>query len=215
MLGPPVPAIDRSQWRPVVETRAASSPPRLIACRSRCSPGSLPPQLPPAYAQLSSASRWAGVKFNAVYDKPFWRDAGPERPASRTPARSRSPTTTRRRRQARRAGRLHRGRRQRTSSTLAPAPARGALECLARYFGDGRAQPTGYVDQVWARTRYTRGAYGTYNPPGVLTSLGRSPAGRWGAPLRRRGLPREWPGYMDGAIRSGERAAGEINAALG
>ena len=68
---------------------------------------------------------------------------------------------------------------------------------------------------VWATERYTRGAYGSFNPPGVLTSLGAA-TGRAGraAALRRRRTSAEWPGYMDGAIRSGERAAKEVLAAL-
>jgi monoamine oxidase len=61
---------------------------------------------------------------------------------------------------------------------------------------------------MWAREPFTRGAYGSFNPPGVLTSLqdaGATPDG----PLHFAGADSspEWPGYMDGAIRSGERVA--------
>jgi monoamine oxidase len=99
----------------------------------------------------------------------------------------------------------------------APAAARrqAALDCFARYFGPDALSPAGYVDQVWAREPYTRGAYGSFNPPGVLTSLGAAVA----APVGRlhfagADFSAEWPGYMDGAIRSGERAAAEVLARL-
>ena len=72
------------------------------------------------------------------------------------------------------------------------------------------------MELVWAAEPYTRGAYGSYNPPGVLTSIGHvagQPVG--GVHFAASELTAQWIGYMDGAIRSGERAAGEINAALG
>ena len=92
---------------------------------------------------------------------------------------------------------------------------RAALQSLARYFGDPALHPRAYVDMMWATERYTRGAYGTFNPPGVLTSLGPKtvrPVGR--LHFAGDGTSPEWPGYMDGAIRSGERAAKEVLARL-
>jgi monoamine oxidase len=88
---------------------------------------------------------------------------------------------------------------------------RAALGSLARYFGDAALHPRGYLDMVWAKERYTRGAYGTFNPPGVLTALGPQTTGPVGAlHFAGDGTSPEWPGYMDGAIRSGERAAKEV-----
>jgi monoamine oxidase len=63
--------------------------------------------------------------------------------------------------------------------------------------------------------QWSRGCYGGYTPPGVLTSYGaaiRAPHGRihWaGAETAT-----HWNGYMDGAVRSGERAAREALAEL-
>jgi monoamine oxidase len=97
----------------------------------------------------------------------------------------------------------------------AAARRKAALESFARYFGPDALSPRGYVDHVWARETYTRGAYGSFNPPGVLTALGADVAGPAGR-LHFAGadFSAEWPGYMDGAIRSGERAAAEVLAAL-
>jgi monoamine oxidase len=90
-----------------------------------------------------------------------------------------------------------------------------ALASFARYFGDAALSPRAYVDRVWAREQYTRGAYGSVNPPGVLTALGPAAAGPVGL-LHFAGADYspQWPGYMDGAIRSGERAAAEALAGL-
>jgi len=90
-----------------------------------------------------------------------------------------------------------------------------ALASLARYFGDAARHPRSYVDMVWATERYTRGAYGTFNPPGVLSSLGPRTVGPVGRlHFAGDGTSPEWPGYMDGAIRSGQRAAKEVLAEL-
>src|SRR4029077_6358411 len=90
-----------------------------------------------------------------------------------------------------------------------------ALESLARYFGDAALRPTGYYDMVWALERWTGGAYGAYNPPGVLTALGSASSGPVG-PVHFAGsdYSAQWTGYMDGAIRSGETAARAVLAEL-
>ena len=60
----------------------------------------------------------------------------------------------------------------------------------------------------WSAERWTRGCYVGYTPPGVLTDYGpwiRRPFGR----IHWAGAETSdyWNGYMDGAVRSGERAA--------
>ncbi len=90
------------------------------------------------------------------------------------------------------------------------------LQCLAGYFGEKAGRPSEYVEQNWAEEEYSRGCYGGYMPPGVWTNYGealRTPIGR----LHWAGTETAtvWNGYMDGAVQSGERAAGEVLAALG
>ncbi len=89
------------------------------------------------------------------------------------------------------------------------------LASLAKYFGPAAATPTEYFEQVWAREEYSRGGYAGYMPPGVWTSYGEAlhaPCGR----LHWAGTETSpiWNGYMEGAIRSGERAAAEVLSAL-
>ena len=89
------------------------------------------------------------------------------------------------------------------------------LESLVRYFGPPAARPTHYVDMVWAREQYSGGAYGSFNPPGVLTSLGAAVARPVGnIHFAGADYAAQWPGYMEGAIRSGQAAATAVQAVL-
>ena len=68
-----------------------------------------------------------------------------------------------------------------------------------------------YVDKSWTEERWSRGCYTGFTPPGVLLDYGstiREPFGRIGfAGTETASI---WNGYMDGAVRSGERAAKEV-----
>ncbi len=60
-----------------------------------------------------------------------------------------------------------------------------------------------------------RGAYGSYSPPGVLTEVGYArtrPADA--VHFASADLSDAWPGYMEGAIHSGERAADAVLRSL-
>lgn len=85
------------------------------------------------------------------------------------------------------------------------------LESFAEYFGSEAAEPTEYSDHVWAKEPYSGGCYVGTAAPGTLTSYGealREPVGRihWAGTE----TATEWAGYMDGAVRSGRRAAAEV-----
>lgn len=89
------------------------------------------------------------------------------------------------------------------------------IACFTRYFGEQAAAPLEYIEQSWADEEWTRGCYAGYFPPGVWSSCGvalRQPCGRihWAGTE----TAEAWCGYFDGAIRSGERAAAEVLAAL-
>ena len=84
-----------------------------------------------------------------------------------------------------------------------------------RYFGEQAASPLAYLEPDWMKEEYSRGGYGGMFPPGGWLDFGRAltePVGRihWAgtetSPV--------WNGYMDGAVRSGERAAAEVIARL-
>ena len=176
------------------------------------------PPLPAAYDQyFQRQPMGCVVKVNAIYARPFWRDQGLSGTATsdtgpieitydNSPPDGAPGVLV---------GFMEGDRGRGVLGASAAARRHAALESFARYFGQAALNPTGYFDQVWARETYTRGAYGSFNPPGVLTSLGAAvsgPAGR----LHFAGadFSAQWPGYMDGAIRSGERAGAEVLARL-
>ena len=82
-------------------------------------------------------------------------------------------------------------------------------------FGPRAMEAERFIELDWARERWSAGGPTSNMPPGAWTSVGsamREPVGRvhW-AGTETAG---EWSGYMDGAVRSGERAAAEVAAAL-
>ena len=93
---------------------------------------------------------------------------------------------------------------------------RRVLDCYRRLFGEPAASPLDYFEQAWAEEEWSRGGPVCNPAPGALSAYGeelRRPAGRvhWaGAETAT-----VWCGYMDGAVRSGERAAQEVLAAEG
>jgi monoamine oxidase len=89
------------------------------------------------------------------------------------------------------------------------------VECFARYFGDAARQPLEYIEQDWSAEEWSRGGYGGLFAPGGWTDYGpalRQPCGRihWAGTE----TATVWCGYIDGAIRSGERAAEEVKTLL-
>lgn len=87
------------------------------------------------------------------------------------------------------------------------------LESFTALFGDHAANPIDYLDQRWGAEAFAPGGPTAAVPPGSWTQFGRllrEPVG----PLHWAGTETadEWTGFMDGAVRSGQRAAAEVAA---
>lgn len=85
------------------------------------------------------------------------------------------------------------------------------ITALVKYFGPKAAHPFDIVEQDWSAEEFTRGCYGGRLGAGAWTQYGTAlaaPVGRihWAGSE----TSTVWNGYMDGAIRSGRRAADEI-----
>jgi monoamine oxidase len=177
------------------------------------------PGMPPKRDGLTKHSpRGSYVKVEAVYDRPFWRDDGltgqavcPEQTVCFTF--DNSPPDGRPGILAGFVGGRHARHWTRRSKT---AFRQEVLQQFADVFEDDRfLQPREYFGKNWREEQWTRGCPTAFGPPGFLTTYRNArnaPVGRihW-AGTETAGY---WTGYMDGAVRAGERAAREVLAEL-
>jgi monoamine oxidase len=152
------------------------------------------------------------TKCMAVYDRPFWRDdgltgqaqsdAGPESFTFDVSPPEGAPGIL--------VSFLEGEQARALARESAEERRRRVLASLARLFGPRAASPTDYFEMDWSLEEWTRGCPVAYLPPGAWTQVGhalRAPVGRihWAGSE----TSAIWNGYMDGAVRSGERAARE------
>ncbi|MFP4323579.1 MAG: flavin monoamine oxidase family protein, partial [Anaerolineales bacterium] len=88
------------------------------------------------------------------------------------------------------------------------------LETMALYFGEQALDPIEYIETDWRGDPWTPGCVSPVGP-NVLTQYGpalREPVGR----IHWAGTETSdiWNGYLEGAVRAGERAAAEVLARL-
>ena len=176
------------------------------------------PALPAAHTELLDRARFGRlIKCVAAYDRPFWREDGlsGESLSDIGPATltfDNSPPTGR-------PGILLGfvgGADAEDHSGLDETHRRAAvLDGFGRLFGPHALAPHTYLEQDWGSERWSGGGPTLLMPPGAWTTSGkalREPVGRvhWaGSETAVR-----WSGFMDGAVRSGERAAAEVDAEL-
>lgn len=84
-------------------------------------------------------------------------------------------------------------------------------ETFARYFGDEAKAMTRYRDHCWAEEVWSRGCYAGLYPTGAWTGF-RDTLAKPSGSLHWAGTETsdKWYGYIEGAVRAGERAATEI-----
>lgn len=176
------------------------------------------PALPASRAQLMQRYPLGSVaKFVAVYDTPFWRADGltgqavSDQGAIDATFDNSPPDASR--------GILMGFMNQvniRKLDGAAPQDVTAAgLASFALLFGDKAKTPVRTAFQRWDNEVWSGGGPVGVAPPGVLSDFGaalREPCGlvHW-AGTETSGY---WTGYMDGAVRSGERVAKEVHAAL-
>lgn len=192
----------------------AALPPQLLAGLDH------DPALPePLRATLDACGMGSTTKVAVVYDEAFWRDEGLRGEAVLTDGpvqvvfdncdpEGRVPMLL-----AFVTGAAARAAADRSDEELRSA----VLDSLTRAFGDRAASPEAVVQHHWQREPWTGGC-----PTANLTvPLGHARAphvlGRAVGRLHLAGTEtaREWRGYMEGAVESGERAADEVLAAIG
>ena len=176
------------------------------------------PDLPPERDQLTQRLPQGNLtKVAAVYDRPFWRDAGLTGTAVSTDGfvsatfddtpPGGSPGVV--------FGFVG-GDQSIAFNALPAGDRRGAvLGQFTQFFGPAASSPIAYLESNWAGERWSRGSPVGIAGPGVYTGYGpalRRPVGRihWAGTE----TSTYWNGYMDGAVRSGERAAAEVLAEI-
>lgn len=152
------------------------------------------------------------IKSEAVYPAPFWRAEGlsgqgiSDEGIASVPFDNSPPDGS--------VGVLFGFTGGRAADRLARLPAgerrRLVLERFRQYVGDMALSPTQFVEHDWRSAKWTRGCPTGIPRPGILSRYGdtlRAPIG----PVHFAGTETSdyWQGYMDGAVRSGERAARE------
>ena len=217
-LGEPVRGVDQEgPHRVVVRTGRGQYPcravivamPPAMAARLQFSP-----ELPADRQQLQAEmAMGACAKVLLAYASPWWREQGlagitiGDRPTVELCADSSDPESGCGVLAAFVAGhRYHR---------WAPLPEaerrRAVLADLAAYLGPQALAPLSYCEKDWPAEPHVGGAYAGWMPPGLWTRCGdalRRPHGRvfWaGTEAAER-----WPGFFEGAVRSGEEAAAAV-----
>jgi monoamine oxidase len=172
------------------------------------------PPMPALRDQLTQRMPMGSViKVHAIYETPFWRDSGLSGRvvSDRGPLRIVFDNTP----LAGSPGVLvsfFEGNDARVFGALSHDERRSAaIGCLDDYFGQQAAKVIAYVDHDWGAEPFIRGAYSAALPPGAWTNFGRAlraPVGRihWAGTE----TSEIFYGYMDGAVRSGERAAANV-----
>lgn len=173
------------------------------------------PALPPEYEKL--AQHWPQGRLSkayAAYEKPFWRangasgeavsDEGPVFITFDVSPGEDGP------------GVLLGFTDPRSFDSLPPAERRErALAGFAALFGDKALEPIDYIDHCWGTETFAPGGPTAAVPPGSWTSYGpwlRKPVdGIFWAGTE---TSDEWTGFLDGAVRSGRRAAAEVHDLL-
>ncbi len=227
-LGAPVRRIEHGEDSVTVHADGAAGELGGLIVRARRAIVAIPPTLagriayqPPLPARRDQLTQrmpqGTVIKTMAIYEQPFWReqglsgqaasDVGPARVVFDNSPPDGTPGVL--------LGFLE-GRLARQWGARPAAERREAvLAGHARLFGERAARPQGFVERVWADEEWTRGCYGCLMTPGGWTEYGRALRAPIG-PIHWAGAETAtvWNGYMDGAVRSGERAAAEILPAL-
>ena len=221
VTGAPVRALEQSRGRvrAVCDRVTVSARRAIVAVPPAVTPFiRFDPVLPGPRAQLLQRFPMGTVvKCMAVYPKPFWRDEGltGQVTSDTGPCKITFDNTPPDGSPGVMLGFIEGEEARRWTARPLRERRAAVIESFVRYFGPQAADPIGYVDKSWAEEEWTRGCYGGYTPPGVLLSYGeeiRRPHGRihWAGTE----TAEIWNGYMEGALRSGERAAAAALAGL-
>jgi monoamine oxidase len=194
---------------------------RVIVCVPPSLAGAIEYEPALTTSRTQVTQRWPQglvIKVSIVYSAPFWRDdglngtsydhlsvMGETADSSNPPEYSKAGILT---------GFVYSD----NARKVAPLPAqerkRLLLGEIAKRFGPKALDPVNYHESNWTQAQWTRGCFTGFLTPGATTLFGsavRDPVG----PIHWAGTETstDWPSFIDGAIRSGEREAELIKKA--
>ncbi|MDQ6820150.1 MAG: flavin monoamine oxidase family protein [Actinomycetota bacterium] len=221
VLNAPVLRIAQSRGGVIVTTEAGSwRAKRVIVALAPALAGRIAyePSLPALRDQLTQrVPHGSVIKVEAVYPEPFWRAQGLSGSAysDRSPIQFTYDNSPPGGHPGVLLGFVAGSQARRLGTISAPARRRAVLSSLVSLFGARAGRPRMVIEHNWSAEEYTRGCYAGFLPPGVWSDYGRAlraPVGRihWAGTE----TAEVFNGYMDGAVRSGERAAAEVFSAL-
>jgi monoamine oxidase len=222
ILNAPVRKIDQSGANVVVSTDSVTvHAQRVIVAIPPTLAGriSYSPTLPALRDQFTQrAPQGSLMKFEAIYSSPFWRGAGfsGQVVSEQGPVKVTFDTSPQDGSIGIMMGFIG-GTDARTWTQRSADDLRNAvLQQYANWFGSEALNPTSVVTFSWMDEEWNRGCPVMVLPPNVLSQYGpflRAPVGN----IHWAGTETSdyWAGYMDGAVRSGERAASEVLPGLG
>jgi monoamine oxidase len=221
-LGEPVRRIQWNDKGAVVQSdNIAVTARRVIVCVPPSLAGAIEYEPALTTNRMQVTQRWPQglvIKVSMVYSAPFWRDDGlngtsydhvsvmGETADSSNPERySRLGILT---------GFVYSDNARRVAPLPAEDRKRLLLGEVAKRFGRKALEPVNYHESNWTEAQWTRGCFTGFLTPGATTLFGssvRDPVG----PLHWAGTETstEWPSFIDGAIRSGEREAAAVQKA--
>ncbi|GAB4585887.1 flavin monoamine oxidase family protein [Nocardia sp. IFM 10818] len=196
---------------PVHAARAVVTVPPPVAAGIRHDPP-LPPERSAAERNTVMGTMYKAI---AVYDAPFWRERGLSGelvsldgpvPAAFDISPPGGPGHV---------GVLVPGRAARALDALTPADRRDiVLRALSRHLGDRMMNPLSWHEKSWHLDPHVGGGYSALPKPGHLSALTRAGAATGRVHWAGTETAPRWTGYFEGAVRSGERVAAEVSAAL-
>jgi monoamine oxidase len=176
------------------------------------------PLLPPLHQQLLQRLPLGSLmKCDAVYSRPFWRDAGLsgmgliDSGPVRVSFDNSPPDASVGVLMAFIGGSTWRD----WGNRLLPERRSAVIQAFAQIVGPQALTPIDYVEHDWTQERWSTGGPTSVSAPGVIYSYGaqiRQPVARvhWAGTE----TATYWTGYMDGAVRAGKRAAQEVLSLL-
>lgn len=158
------------------------------------------------------------IKVVAAFERPFWRERGlsGELLSDQGPVGLAFDDSSEDGSRAALVGFMLGARAREWTGRSAEERREAVLQSFAGHFGPEALEPVDVVEKDWLADEWSRGCYAAFMTPGTMTSLGhalRRPCGciHWAGTE----TAEEWNGYIEGAIRSGERAAGEVLSLVG